>query len=56
MDYLDEPGGRQRAMSVASILTNTMEGSDPYIFSCLELHAMTSYCSSGENYETAYTV
>ncbi|XP_033472198.1 sodium channel protein type 2 subunit alpha isoform X1 [Epinephelus lanceolatus] len=25
MDYLDEPGGRQRAMSVASILTNTME-------------------------------
>ncbi|KAM7375225.1 hypothetical protein PAMA_014355 [Pampus argenteus] len=24
-DYLDEPGGRQRAMSVASILTNTME-------------------------------
>lgn len=26
MDYLDEPGGRQRAMSVASILTNTMEG------------------------------
>uniref|UniRef100_A0A4W6BT40 Sodium channel protein n=1 Tax=Lates calcarifer TaxID=8187 RepID=A0A4W6BT40_LATCA len=28
MDYLDEPGGRQRAMSVASILTNTMEGQD----------------------------
>lgn len=26
MDYLDEPGGRQRALSVASILTNTMEG------------------------------
>lgn len=26
MDYLEEPGGRQRAMSVASILTNTMEG------------------------------
>lgn len=26
MDYLNEPGGRQRAMSVASILTNTMEG------------------------------
>uniref|UniRef100_A0A674MAU1 Sodium channel protein n=1 Tax=Takifugu rubripes TaxID=31033 RepID=A0A674MAU1_TAKRU len=26
MDYLDEPGARQRAMSVASILTNTMEG------------------------------
>ncbi|XP_005944690.1 sodium channel protein type 2 subunit alpha isoform X1 [Haplochromis burtoni] len=25
MDYLNEPGGRQRAMSVASILTNTME-------------------------------
>uniref|UniRef100_A0A3Q3IHV6 Sodium channel protein n=1 Tax=Monopterus albus TaxID=43700 RepID=A0A3Q3IHV6_MONAL len=25
MDYLDEPVGRQRAMSVASILTNTME-------------------------------
>ncbi|XP_055019107.1 sodium channel, voltage-gated, type I like, alpha b [Boleophthalmus pectinirostris] len=25
MDYLDEPGGRPRAMSVASILTNTME-------------------------------
>ncbi|XP_062270797.1 sodium channel, voltage-gated, type I like, alpha b isoform X12 [Scomber scombrus] len=25
MDYLEEPGGRQRAMSVASILTNTME-------------------------------
>ncbi|XP_057675977.1 sodium channel protein type 2 subunit alpha-like isoform X2 [Corythoichthys intestinalis] len=25
IDYLDEPGGRQRAMSVASILTNTME-------------------------------
>ncbi|XP_054651563.1 sodium channel, voltage-gated, type I like, alpha b isoform X1 [Dunckerocampus dactyliophorus] len=25
VDYLDEPGGRQRAMSVASILTNTME-------------------------------
>uniref|UniRef100_A0A667XBC8 Sodium channel protein n=1 Tax=Myripristis murdjan TaxID=586833 RepID=A0A667XBC8_9TELE len=25
MDYLDEPGARQRAMSVASILTNTME-------------------------------
>ncbi|XP_072242308.1 sodium channel, voltage-gated, type I like, alpha b isoform X3 [Leuresthes tenuis] len=25
MDYLDEPGGRLRAMSVASILTNTME-------------------------------
>uniref|UniRef100_A0A3Q3WAR2 Sodium channel protein n=1 Tax=Mola mola TaxID=94237 RepID=A0A3Q3WAR2_MOLML len=25
MDYLDEPGGRQRALSVASILTNTME-------------------------------
>nr|XP_046238122.1 sodium channel, voltage-gated, type I like, alpha b isoform X3 [Scatophagus argus] len=25
MDYLDEPAGRQRAMSVASILTNTME-------------------------------
>ncbi|XP_069577182.1 sodium channel, voltage-gated, type I like, alpha b [Brachyistius frenatus] len=24
-DYLEEPGGRQRAMSVASILTNTME-------------------------------
>lgn len=28
MDYLDEPGARQRAMSVASILTNTMEGND----------------------------
>lgn len=28
MDYLEEPGGRQRAMSVASILTNTMEGQD----------------------------
>lgn len=28
MDYLEEPGGRQRAMSVASILTNTMEGKD----------------------------
>ena len=26
MDYLEEPGVRQRAMSVASILTNTMEG------------------------------
>lgn len=26
MDYLDEPGARQRAMSAASILTNTMEG------------------------------
>lgn len=26
MDYLEEPGGRPRAMSVASILTNTMEG------------------------------
>ncbi|XP_015234128.1 PREDICTED: sodium channel protein type 2 subunit alpha-like isoform X2 [Cyprinodon variegatus] len=25
MDYLDEPGARQRALSVASILTNTME-------------------------------
>ncbi|XP_019723676.1 sodium channel protein type 2 subunit alpha-like isoform X5 [Hippocampus comes] len=25
VDYLDGPGGRQRAMSVASILTNTME-------------------------------
>ncbi|KAM4537625.1 sodium channel protein type 2 subunit alpha-like isoform 1-T1 [Fundulus diaphanus] len=25
MDYLDEPGGRPRAMSVASILSNTME-------------------------------
>uniref|UniRef100_UPI0037E7A686 sodium channel, voltage-gated, type I like, alpha b isoform X8 n=1 Tax=Semicossyphus pulcher TaxID=241346 RepID=UPI0037E7A686 len=25
MDYLDEPGSRPRAMSVASILTNTME-------------------------------
>ncbi|XP_077575286.1 sodium channel protein type 2 subunit alpha-like [Stigmatopora nigra] len=25
IDYLEEPGGRQRAMSVASILTNTME-------------------------------
>uniref|UniRef100_A0A8C5FZ16 Sodium channel protein n=1 Tax=Gouania willdenowi TaxID=441366 RepID=A0A8C5FZ16_GOUWI len=25
LDYLDEPGGRPRAMSVASILTNTME-------------------------------
>ncbi|XP_067349504.1 sodium channel, voltage-gated, type I like, alpha b isoform X4 [Channa argus] len=25
VDYLDEPGGRLRAMSVASILTNTME-------------------------------
>uniref|UniRef100_A0A8C5D8Q8 Sodium channel protein n=1 Tax=Gouania willdenowi TaxID=441366 RepID=A0A8C5D8Q8_GOUWI len=25
VDYLDEPGGRPRAMSVASILTNTME-------------------------------
>ncbi|XP_038572598.1 sodium channel, voltage-gated, type I like, alpha b isoform X1 [Micropterus salmoides] len=25
VDYLAEPGGRQRAMSVASILTNTME-------------------------------
>ncbi|XP_061538665.1 sodium channel, voltage-gated, type I like, alpha b [Phycodurus eques] len=25
VDYLGEPGGRQRAMSVASILTNTME-------------------------------
>ncbi|XP_008323058.1 sodium channel, voltage-gated, type I like, alpha b isoform X3 [Cynoglossus semilaevis] len=25
MDYLDEPGARQRAMSAASILTNTME-------------------------------
>ncbi|XP_047432552.1 sodium channel, voltage-gated, type I like, alpha b isoform X2 [Mugil cephalus] len=25
MDYLEEPGARQRAMSVASILTNTME-------------------------------
>ncbi|XP_030010970.1 sodium channel protein type 2 subunit alpha-like [Sphaeramia orbicularis] len=25
VDYLDEPGARQRAMSVASILTNTME-------------------------------
>ncbi|XP_034032502.1 sodium channel, voltage-gated, type I like, alpha b isoform X2 [Thalassophryne amazonica] len=25
MDYLEEPGSRQRAMSVASILTNTME-------------------------------
>ncbi|XP_037099394.1 sodium channel, voltage-gated, type I like, alpha b isoform X1 [Syngnathus acus] len=25
VDYLDEPGSRQRAMSVASILTNTME-------------------------------
>lgn len=31
MDYLDEPGGRQRAMSVASILTNTMEGKDQTI-------------------------
>lgn len=28
MDYLDEPVGRQRAMSVASILTNTMEGQE----------------------------
>lgn len=26
MDYLNEPGARQRALSVASILTNTMEG------------------------------
>ncbi|KAG7255687.1 LOW QUALITY PROTEIN: hypothetical protein CRUP_031628, partial [Coryphaenoides rupestris] len=25
MDYLEEPGARQRAMSIASILTNTME-------------------------------
>ena len=26
MDYLEEPGARQRALSIASILTNTMEG------------------------------
>ena len=32
MDYLDEPGGRQRAMSVASILTNTMEGKNLDLF------------------------
>lgn len=32
MDYLDEPGGRQRAMSVASILTNTMEGNGQAIY------------------------
>lgn len=32
MDYLDEPGGRPRAMSVASILTNTMEGEEAVQF------------------------
>ena len=26
MDFLEEPGARQRALSIASILTNTMEG------------------------------
>lgn len=49
MDYLDEPGARQRAMSVASILTNTMEGEDQAVYfgplilfsSCLALHTMT---------------
>lgn len=35
MDYLDEPGARQRAMSVASILTNTMEGKwSGHLFYC----------------------
>lgn len=41
MDYLDEPGARQRAMSVASILTNTMEGKDQAIY-FLHVQAMTS--------------
>lgn len=26
MDYLTDPSARQRAMSIASMLTNTMEG------------------------------
>jgi hypothetical protein len=26
LDFLEEPGARQRALSIASILTNTMEG------------------------------
>lgn len=43
MDYLDEPGGRQRAMSVASILTNTMEGKDGAIY------VLPFFVSSGEN-------
>lgn len=35
MDYLDEPGARQRALSVASILTNTMEGKwSGHLFCC----------------------
>lgn len=35
MDYLDEPGARQRAMSLASILTNTMEGKwSGHLFCC----------------------
>lgn len=28
MDFLEDPTLRERAMSVASILTNTMEGTD----------------------------
>lgn len=57
MDYLEEPGGRQRAMSVASILTNTMEGQDQAFVilalfcSRLELHAIYK---SVEN-QTVYT-
>lgn len=57
MDYLDETVARQRAMSVASILTNTMEGQDhaiyflSLVFFVSVLNFMPWPPSSGQNYK-----
>lgn len=53
MDYLEEPGGRQRAMSVASILTNTMEG-QAFVILALFCSCLIMAYKSGEK-ETVYT-